>query len=212
MLKDVEIEALAEVFNIGIGQAASALAEICEKEVRMSVPQVRLIPADQVQQIDLGDEERRHCVGVRMDFKGFIDASGVLVFAERGALDLVRLVTREAGGHGAMSDLEVEAIAEIGNIMFNYWLGSIGNLMGEEVTSELPIVEQGPYRDLLLQIDHRVEHLPILLVHVDLKVNDTSIKGRFIIALRSPSLQEFARRIVEQYFRSNVDAACGNDG
>lgn len=208
MLSDNEIDALTEVFNIGIGQAGSALAEICGKEVHMDVPAMRLIPAEMVQNLDLGQEERRHCVGVRMDFRGFINASGVLLFAERGALDLIRLVTRQAGGHGsAMSDLEIEAISEIGNIMFNYWLGAIANLLGEEVISDLPQVEQGPYRDLLLQIDHDAEHLPMLLVHVDLKVNDTAIEGRFLIALRSPTLKEFAHRILDQYFHEPASKA-----
>ncbi len=197
-------DALTEVFNIGIGRAASALAEICGKEVAMSVPEVRLLDATEIDTLDLGEEERRHCIGVRMDFQGFIDASGVLVFAERGALDLIRLVTKEAKGHGALSDLEYEAISEVGNIMFNYWLGAIADLQQAEIISGLPQVEQGPYRRLLLDINLDSDKTPLLLVHVDLKVNDTAITGKFVIALRSPTLQAFVDQILGNYFGGSI--------
>jgi chemotaxis protein CheC len=42
-LSELQHDALVEIFNIGVGQAARAMSEIVSEEVTMSVPSIRFL-------------------------------------------------------------------------------------------------------------------------------------------------------------------------
>ncbi|WP_279041865.1 chemotaxis protein CheC, partial [Brevibacillus borstelensis] len=45
---DFQFDVLREVGNIGAGNAATALSKLIQKEIDMKVPQVKIIPFDEV--------------------------------------------------------------------------------------------------------------------------------------------------------------------
>ena len=48
MFKDMSMDALKEVVNIGTGQAATSLSEVLNQKVMINVPQVSLVPIEEV--------------------------------------------------------------------------------------------------------------------------------------------------------------------
>lgn len=70
-LTDLELDALTEVFNMGVGQAADALSQLAGEPVELSIPLVQLLPKQEVVRQLANDDDRR-VSAVRQSFQGDI--------------------------------------------------------------------------------------------------------------------------------------------
>ena len=93
-LNELELDALGELFNLGVGQAADALSQLAGEAVLLSIPQVQLLPkADVVRQLSL--EGDRRVSAVRQGFHGEIVTDAVLMFPAEQSLQLVQIMVGE---------------------------------------------------------------------------------------------------------------------
>src|SRR6201992_1271718 len=117
-LNELELDALTELVNIGVSNAATSLREMVGREILLSVPKVELIARDAAVAMQSGSETAR-LVAVHQVFEGDITGRAMLIFPETNSLELVRAVT---GGELSLEDiieLEQEALAETGNVILN---------------------------------------------------------------------------------------------
>lgn len=56
-LKDLQLDLLKEVGNIGAGHAATALSTMIEKTIEMNVPKVKILPFSEIEEF-LGGEDQ----------------------------------------------------------------------------------------------------------------------------------------------------------
>jgi len=63
---DFQLDVLREVGNIGAGNAATALSKLISKEIDMKVPQVKIIPFDEIADFVGGAESLVVCVFLRV--------------------------------------------------------------------------------------------------------------------------------------------------
>ena len=117
-LSELELDALTELVNLGVSNAALSLREMVREEVILSVPKVSLVTR-QAAVANLGDTAISRLVGVHQDFEGDIKGRALLIFPEQKSIELVRAVV---GGELSLEDiveLEQEALAETGNVLLN---------------------------------------------------------------------------------------------
>ena len=100
-LTDLELDGLKESMNICMGKAASALSEIFGKQVRISIPQVILEPAEQIRGA-LGAYDR--VVAVSISIVGDAKGDLMLFFNKPDSSSLANLLLGDSGD-GAMSTL-----------------------------------------------------------------------------------------------------------
>src|SRR5688572_16354742 len=125
-LTELELDALTELVNLGVSNAALSLREMVKGEVMLSVPKVSVVTLDEAVDI-LCKREARRLVAVQQHFEGDINGRALLIFPEAKSLELVRAVV---GGTPSLEDiveLEHEALAETGNVLLNGCLGTIAN-------------------------------------------------------------------------------------
>src|SRR5690242_10036925 len=142
LLNELELDALTELVNLGISQAAKSLAYMVREEVVLSVPRVVLVSRDEAIQI-LSERESRNLVAVHQIFEGEITGRALLIFPEAKSLELVRAV---AGGDLSIEEileLEQEALAETGNIILNGCLATMANLLEQTLKISLPEILHG---------------------------------------------------------------------
>jgi len=145
-LNDLELDALGELFNLGVGQAADALSQLAGEAVLLSIPQVQLLPkAEVVRQLSL--EGDRRVSAVRQGFHGEIVTDAVLMFPAEQSLQLVQIMVGETVPLEQLGEMEQEALAEIGNILLNSVVASVGDALGIEFDGSLPEVELGILSD-----------------------------------------------------------------
>ena len=168
-LEDSQFDVLKEIGNIGAGNATTALATMLNIKVDMSVPNVALLPFDNISSF-IGSEEQT-VVGILLEIQGDIDGMMRFLFDMKSAHHLVnslmmRDVHQDENGMADFSEMEMSALNEIGNIVSGSYLSALSGLTGMKMVSSVPAlsidmlgallsvpaIEFGKYGDKLLMI------------------------------------------------------------
>jgi len=138
-LSELELDALAELVNIGVSHAASSLREMVGQQVLLSVPKVELLNRAHALEV-LCEREDSRLVAVVQAFEGDITGRVLLIFPDHSSLELVRTVIGGQLSSDDIVELEQEALAEIGNIILNACLATIANLLKRSLKMSLPSI------------------------------------------------------------------------
>lgn len=184
-LTELQADALGEIFNIGVGRAASSLSQIVRDEVLLSAPGVMLLQRDQAASTLLGADLRQFST-VSQHFSGPFEAEAMLVFPEFNALEIVRLM---AGGQMSveeLSEFEQEAMCEVGNIILNACMSSLADIFRVRLESTLPLHRFGDTHTLPLLSQH--DDSIVLVLQVDMVIAKQRIQGHILFLLSVTSL------------------------
>lgn len=142
-LESLRRDGLREVATIGAGHAATALSQLTDRRIMISVPQVR--------RIEFGDLPRMvhgfgdHVAVVAMRMLGDLTGRSMLVFGERDAVRLCDLILRRPPGPPrALGELEQSGLKEVGNIVCSAYLTALSNFMGMMLLPSVPALTLGP--------------------------------------------------------------------
>jgi len=137
ILDEIHLDALGELLNIGMGAAAAALSTMVQQEVLLTVPVIQIIPSTQVAS-QLDDTPPNTVCGVKQSFSSEFSGDALLLFSEEKSLSLVRAVVGDSMPLEELSEMEEEAITEIGNIILNACISSLANIFNDYLDSALP--------------------------------------------------------------------------
>ncbi|MCB2359392.1 chemotaxis protein CheC [Clostridium estertheticum] len=134
-LTTIQLDVLQEVGNIGAGNAATALSELLNEKVDMSVPTVKIIPFDDIfSSIDV----EVVVVGVVVRVLGDIPGNILFTLEKDVALKIIsKLVGKE---QQQITELGDSALCEIGNIISSSFMNAIAELTKLEVRPSVPAV------------------------------------------------------------------------
>jgi chemotaxis protein CheC len=137
-LGEVHMDALRETANIGAGHAATALSRLTGRRVMVSVPEVSILPLEEVGGMlgDPGEVVSAVIVKVEGDMQG----RTVQVFEGTTAAKLVSylLGIREPEFPGGFGDLERSAVKEIGNVIVGAYLNALAAFTGMSISMSVP--------------------------------------------------------------------------
>jgi chemotaxis protein CheC len=193
-----ERDAVTELLNIAIGQAAASLSQLVEDEVCLSVPFVDFLsPAQAAERL----EEETHgadSVAVRQHFEGRFYGDILLIFPERRSLDLVRHMLGDEVPLEQLTELEQEALLEVGNIILNACLGSLSNQLGLAVEGSLPVYVRG--RGASILDTGEAKHHPgqeemVMFLHVDFSLLRKDIHGYLAFVMDIVSARHFVEAV-----------------
>jgi chemotaxis protein CheC len=161
-LTPLQLDALSEVGNIGAGNAATALSQLINKKVDMTVPAINIVPFDDIFSSIGGDEI---VVGVIVRVLGDTPGNILFVFEKDTALNLVEILTGMQEEY--LSDMGNSVICEIGNIISSSYMNAISKFTGLTLMPSVPAVtydmlgailsttfiESGQFDDYVLDIE-----------------------------------------------------------
>jgi len=136
-LNDFQIDVLKEIGNIGAGNAATSLSEMLSKRIDMNVPEVSLLNYDDIIE-SIGGAENV-VVGILVSFDGEMD--GVILFLlkkEFVHLIINSLLGTELHNFEEISEMEMSALSEIGNIMVSSYVNSVSTLTNMKIDISVP--------------------------------------------------------------------------
>lgn len=129
---------LRELGNIGAGNATTALAEMLQCKVDMSVPKVALLEFKEVG-MAMGGEELL-MAGIYLGVEGDITGSIMFLLEKNSARFLVsKLMGMEMEGDD-FSEMEFSALKEVGNIITGAYLNSLSSLTNLKIFPTIPDV------------------------------------------------------------------------
>ncbi|PWC56624.1 chemotaxis protein CheC [Azospirillum sp. TSO22-1] len=194
-LNEIERDALTELGNIGVAKASVALAKLVGGEVRMSVPDVRVMPRGAAAR-GLEEALSTHLVAVSECFDGALTGAALLVFPERHCHELVRAVLPPEVGAADVPALEGEALAEVGNIVLNNWLAVVANMLDARLDTALPTVLRGDGAAILAGCGAPAgDEAPTIVFTIRFHVHGTNIAGQILIAMDASAEAALRERI-----------------
>lgn len=204
-LTPIEKDALAEAFNVALGVASATFAEVVHTEVHMSVPAVDLLTRDDLikllSQLPEGTLNRR-LVSITQDFAAVqsIETDAVLLFPHQASLEVVR---RMLGEHvdviQDITELEQDALAEIGNIIINSCMGTLSEMFGIEFQGSLPRVNTSEVEQLATHIH---PGNATLLAQISMTLKASNVTGVVMFLMNMPSLETLIAHM-RRYFGLN---------
>lgn len=193
-LSDLQNDALIEIFNIGAGQAAASLSEIVGDEVKLSVPRVAFYARNAIT-ADMLMLEGERLGSVRQTFSGPFRIDAALLFSEENALEVVREMIGSQVSVDDLVDFEQEAMCELGNIILNACVASIGDMLQIQLDSTLPtyLVDMSTaiIDDLVADQGQPV----VLVLHIDLTIERRETNGCLVFLLSSSSLNDLLQAV-----------------
>ena len=134
-LTTMQLDVLQEVGNIGAGNAATALSELLNEKVDMSVPAVNIIPFDDIfSSIDV----EVVVIGVVVRVLGDIPGNILFTLEKDVALKIISGLVGEE--QEQITELGNSALCEIGNIISSSFMNAIAELTKLEVRPSVPAV------------------------------------------------------------------------
>ena len=192
-LTELQHDALVEMFNQGVGQAAAAMSRIVNEEVTMSVPMVLFQSRAEVAKT-LGSSEGRRICAIAQQFNGAFNTEAFLMFPEEKSLEIVRLMVGQSLSLEELSEMEQEAMSEIGNIILNSCMATLANASGRELQGSLPMYHVGTSDDILGQNGKQWDGV-VLTLKIDFNIERHHIYGYVAFLLDMPALQDLQHYI-----------------
>lgn len=135
-LNEIQLDALKEVGNIGAGNAATALSQMINRKVNMSVPQIDVLEYEEM--IKRVGNEDDLVVAVLLKVLG--DAPGSILFVMN--LDKAQELSKQLlqGFTDVTEEIYMSVFQEIGNILGNSYLIAITKLTNLNLLTTVPAV------------------------------------------------------------------------
>ena len=140
-LNDIQYDVLREIGNIGAGNATTALSQMLNQKMDMSVPNVALLPFNEISDV-MGSEDQT-VVGIMLGFEGDVEGMMMFLFDTKSAHHLVNTLMMRDKEDGVeegaeFSDMDMSALNEIGNIVSGSYLTAISKLTNLKMISTVP--------------------------------------------------------------------------
>jgi len=173
------LDAISELINIGVGRSAGMLNEMIGSPIELVVPSVKILKISELT-LELGRSRSATYSFVRLPFQGPIHGTAALVFPPDSAAQLVAVLTGEELGTPDLDSVRAGTLSEVGNIVINGVMGSLGNILRLPLTYDLPSYFEGNPEHLLRH--QLVETDPeMLLAQTRFSVRDLEIHGTLLL-------------------------------
>lgn len=187
VLTELELDALTELVNLGVGRAAVNLREMVGEQVHLSVPLLKLVNRMDAAAL-LVRPERSKLVAVHQIFEGDISGRVLLIFPEVKSLELVRAVTGGELSLEEIIELEQEALAETGNIILNGCMATIANMLERSLKMSMPEILRGDGPDFFTLPPPPAAGDVVVFLHINFSIKQRDISGYIVMLMDMPSM------------------------
>ncbi|MEG3991023.1 chemotaxis protein CheC [Microcoleus sp. S28C3] len=175
-----QLDALQELVNIGIGQAAGVLNDMIDSPIRLQIPHLQILTPTDVQQ-----ELEQHLNGeqiaaVQLKFTGSFGGIAQLVFPTNSAAMLVTMLTGEEVGTHDLDSVKIGTLSEVGNIVINGVMGAISNVLQQRLNYSIPTYSEGTIASLLRSGGLATDTV-VLLAQTSFMIERLQIEGDIIL-------------------------------
>src|SRR6185437_10736445 len=202
-LTELELDAMTELVNLGVSNAATSLSE----QVILSVPKANVVTREQAI-ANLREHGAKRLVAIHQDFDGDIRGRALLIFPEARSMELIRALVGAELSPDDIIELEQEALAETGNILLNGCLSTIANSLERNLKISLPEVIHGEGTDFFRP--NSDAHETVLFIYINFTVKHRDIQGFLAMILDLPSLV-MLQKLLDSYIERSTGQRPASD-
>jgi chemotaxis protein CheC len=191
-LKELQLDALREVANIGAGHAATALSQMTNRRIMIAVPEVNVRPLEEV--TDLVGAADEVIAAVLMHMMGDLTGRTLVLFPESSARTLCDILFRRPSGTTTgFGDMEQSGLKEAGNILASAYLNALSDFMGMMLVPSVPslVVDLSAAVLTTTYLNFGHDRDFVFCVETSFRVEGTtdSLQGHFLLLPDMPSLR-----------------------
>lgn len=181
-LSPMQLDALREIGNVGAGNSATALSQIINRKIDMSVPDVAIMPLDEVPDVVGGPDVM--VVGVFLRVYGLAPGSVLFLLPKESAFYLIdMLMGKERGQTQSLDFMDESALMEIGNILAGAYLNALSYFTKLTLLPSIPALAMDMAGAILsvvlVQLGQMGDHA--LVIETEFLSEDDGIKGHFFL-------------------------------
>ncbi|OQW94815.1 MAG: hypothetical protein BWK79_04725 [Beggiatoa sp. IS2] len=193
-LSELQRDVITELLNIGMGQAAASLSEMVKEEVKLSVPTVEMLSRSEAAR-SISDNPQKCIAAVKQQFTGPFWGDALLLFPQDKSLEVVRVLMKDEIPLDMLTELEQDALTEVGNIILNGCLSSFGNSLTHEITSDLPVFMMGTALEVLGGSPAIHGEGMVMFLRMEFALHSKDINGYVAFILEIPSIEQFKQSV-----------------
>lgn len=181
-LSPMQLDALREIGNVGAGNSATALSQIINRKIDMSVPDVAIMPLEEVPDVVGGPDVM--VVGVFLRVYGLAPGSVLFLLPKESAFYLIdMLMGKERGQTQSLDFMDESALMEIGNILAGAYLNALSYFTKLTLLPSIPALAMDMAGAILsvvlVQLGQMGDHA--LVIETEFLSEDDGIKGHFFL-------------------------------
>ncbi len=181
---------------MGVGSAAATLNEMLDTHIDLQVPYVQTYPFTEAKQLLEEHLSSDVVSAVQLNFSGAFTGMAQIVFPTESASALISELTGEEIGTCDLDAVKVGTLSEVGNIVLNGVMGTIGNILHEPLQYSLPTYVESSVTRLLTSQDFSTD-TTIILVQTHFSIQALQVTGDIILIFKVGSFAYFLRSIYQ---------------
>ncbi|WMW24482.1 chemotaxis protein CheC [Methanolobus sediminis] len=135
-LSELQISALREIVNIGVGNAVTSLSKMIETEVKIEVPDFKVELIENVPEV-LGGADNV-VSGVIMQVTGDVDGYIMMMLPEEAAQTICGIITHEEKAD-ILTPFNQSLLEEVGHILAGSYVSSLSDFLGLNIKISTPM-------------------------------------------------------------------------
>lgn len=189
-------EVFAELINTGVGHAAASLNQLIGREIRLTLPAIHLFSGHLEFRKYMMEKPFGNTVAISQTCSGDLNGTGVLVFPVSGGKTLVNMLIAENDPTEMeqFNVIELDAIAEVGNLILNAVQSTICDMTDLEVKCSLPQILFQESGILLHEEDE--DNTWYIICEMIFSVAETDIEGMVYLVYTYPDIEMIMERIL----------------
>lgn len=187
-LSDLEQDALAEIFNVGVGIATASLHEMTGLHVPVSVPVVEMNRLGDARQRFVEREKRTLCT-IRQTYVGAFSTEAVLMFPEELQHHLVRMMVGDELPDEELAEVTQDAMGELGNIVLHAVISNLASALKMALEGTIPAVSLEAADTVLTPPagQDSGDDAPVLTLLIDFELSAQRVSGYLAFLLDAQS-------------------------
>lgn len=209
--KEIMYDILKELFNISVGKAACILSEIIDRKIILKVPDIEIVNY-QKEDFKLDNYLANVIDGAlivsSITFNQDLSGKANLIFPANKMRKFINLCLNnelnEEDHNQDFTDIDLDVIKEIGNIILNSLVGEISNFLEITLIFSLPEVRIFTRGDFKNDIGNKTGYKYVVILYINFTIDNTEIIGAIIIDLNLKSLHQIVKKFYGMDFNGYI--------
>ena len=191
ILTDEQRNSLTAIVNVGVEKAAIVLQEMIGSNISLQIPFIKVVSLQNIESETKYQGDTGPLSAVRLDFRGPFEGTAALVFPPESAEKIVSALIGDEPGSPAPPDSEVvSTLTEVGNIVMNGVMGSIGNALDKRIDYAVPSFTKYTVKNIVSTTTVSKPNTRLLMAQTRFTVEELKIDGDIMLYFEIQSFDE----------------------
>lgn len=198
----LNIDAIKEVINMGIGEAAFSLSELLNKKVGIKVSELFFL-SNIENSTEFKNITDKISIYIHQQFEGSLGGQAILSYSSKNAINLMNVLLEKSKKPSDLTNVELSALEEFGNIILGSCISKIGDVLGTPIRFKIPKVSVLEKEINYLALRSKFSNC--ILVKSSMKIDQDNVKADIYMLLEFTDFIELIEEITKLFINRTTD-------